>query len=703
MGRRAEQNRKRSVFCEVRGLEPKPSGMSAYGINPRTSQKTLRLRFCPARQALAGILLLLLLAACGSPVPARKVIILGLDGLDPLVTKQLMADGKLPSFSRLARSGGFTKLGTSTPPESPVAWSNFITGLDPGGHGIFDFIHRDPKTLKPYLSSTTTEEPGWRLPLGQWELPIWPGKVRLNRAGRAFWEMLEENEVPCTVIRIPANYPPTDCPARQLSGMGTPDLEGTYGTFSFYTDEPEGSYGEISGGRVNYVRVIGDRVDAELPGPPNGFRRDRAQVAIPFEVFIDSEHPVAKIAIQNRQVLLKTGEWSPWTPVTFPVLPVGASVDGMVRFHLKQVRPDFKLYVSPVNIDPSRPVLPISEPSGYARELADRVGLFSTLGIAEDTKAVTSRVLSSEDFLQQWQLLHDEELKLLDDQLRSFRSGLLFFYSGRADQLQHMFWRSPEGGPGSAGVSPALGSGVSRPGDSARTSPGVEIERAYRAMDRLVQRVLEAAGPDTLVIALSDHGFADFRRAFSLNNWLLENGFAARKQSSGSGGYLEAFDWGRTQAYGLGFSGLYLNLRGREKGGTVSAAEKEALLSQLSTELVQFRDPSDNGQVITRVLRGDRIYSGALARNAPDLVVCYNRGYRASWETVVGLFADQVIADNTDQWSGDHLMDPEVVPGVLFSNRPISASDPSLLDLAPTILKEFGVEKPREMKGQPIF
>jgi predicted AlkP superfamily phosphohydrolase/phosphomutase len=205
-----------------------------------------------------------------------------------------------------------------------------------------------------------------------------------------------------------------------------------------------------------------------------------------------------------------------------------------------------------------------------------------------------------------------------------------------------------------------------------------------------------------LIIALSDHGFADFRRAFSLNTWLLENGYAARKQSAG-GGYLEAFDWGRTQAYGLGFSGLYLNLRGRERGGTVAAAEKDALLNQLSAELVQIRDPLDGVQVITRVLRGDRIYSGALARNAPDLVMCYNRGYRASWETVVGLFSGQVIADNTDQWSGDHLMDPELVPGVFFTNRPINTSHPSLLDLAPTILKEFGVDKMGEMKGRPIF
>ena len=639
-----------------------------------------------ARIAVLSLILpILFLAACSSPDPVRKVIILGLDGLDPLITKRLMADGRLPNFSKLAAEGGFTELGTSTPAESPVAWSNFITGLDPGGHGIFDFIHRDPATLKPYLSSTTTEEPGWQIPLGKWQFPIWPGKIRLNRGGRAFWEILEENEVPCTIIRVPANYPPTDCPARQLSGMGTPDLEGTYGMFSFYTDEPQGSYGEVSGGRIYYVKVVGDRVHGELSGPPNGFRRDRALVSVPFEAFIDPGNPVAKIVIQDSQVLLKTGEWSAWVSIDFPVLPVGASVQGMVRFYLKEVRPDFKLYVSPVNIDPSRPALPVSVPSGYARELSSRVGLFSTLGIPDDTKAVSSGVLSAEEFLQQGRLLLEEESRMLDDQLKTFRSGFLFFYSGRADQQQHMFWRSSES-----------------PGQENPGIPSPEIQKVYEAMDRLLERVLRAAGPDTLVIALSDHGFAGFRRAFSLNNWLVENGYAARRESAGSG-YLEALDWPRTRAYGLGFAGLYLNLKGRERAGTVSSGERDELLGRLSSELLEVRDPVDGSQVITRVLRGDRIYSGPLARNAPDLVVCYNRGYRASWETVLGLLSDEVLADNRDPWSGDHLMDPDLVPGVLFANRRIGASRPTLLDLAPTVLKEFGLQKTGDMKGMSIF
>jgi len=635
-----------------------------------------------ASKTVTILLFLLFLTSCGSDRPARKVLILGLDGLDPQVATRLMDAGKLPNFCKLRQAGSFSSLATSIPAESPVAWSTFITGLDAGGHGIFDFIHRDPESMVPYLSTTTTEAPGWSLPLGRWRIPLWPGEIKLNRQGRAFWEFLEDHDVPCTIIRIPANYPPTDSPARQLSGMGTPDLEGTYGTFSFYTDEPAGSYGEVSGGRVFYLKVRQDRVDAELLGPPNSLDSKQPQLKVPFTVFIDSTNPVAKLTIQDRQVLLKPGEWSDWIPVEFEMLPLGiATIKGIVRFYLKQIRPDFRLYASPVNIDPSDPVLPISQPAGYAPQLFEAIGHFSTLGIPEDTKSVSAGILDQEEFWSQSELLRDEELRLLDYHLKRFDAGVLFFYSGRADQVQHMFWRQMET-PG-------------QPFDKA-------IENVYRDMDHLLGYALSRVDPDTLVIALSDHGFAGFSRAFSLNNWLEQEGYAARRRGTGAA-YLAEFDWSGTRAYGLGFTGLYLNLAGREKYGCVSMEERDQLLEELRKKLVEVRDPETGKQVITRVLRADRVYTGNQTSKGPDLVVCYNRGYRASWESVLGLFSDRVLADNTDEWSGDHLMDPELVPGILLTNRPIRVAAPSLADLAPTILQEFGVKKDATMKGRVIF
>jgi hypothetical protein len=405
-------------------------------------------------------------------------------------------------------------------------------------------------------------------------------------------------------------------------------------------------------------------------------------VSIPFTVVIDASNPVAKVVIQDRQVLLKPGEWSEWAPVRFEMLPLGvASVDGIVRFYLKEIRPDFKLYVSPVNVDPSNPVLPISEPAGYARELHENLGYFSTLGIPEDTKALSAGILDRAEFLAESRLLREEERRLLDFQLRNFKSGVLFFYSGRADQGQHMFWREMEAGDREFGDT---------------------IEKLYQDMDYLVGYAVSHVDPQTLVIAVSDHGFAGFSRAFSLNNWLEQEGYAARQPRGGSG-YLEPFDWSRTHAYGLGFTGLYLNLRGREKNGWLPTGDRNVLLDEIQRKLLAVRDPANGKPVITRVYRADRVYSGEEAGNGPDLVVGYNRGYRASWESVLGLFSSQLLADNTDQWSGDHLMDPELVPGILFANRPIKVAKPGLLDLAPTILKEFGVEKDARMKGNSIF
>ena len=177
------------------------------------------------------------LATDRAATSTKKVLILGFDGLDPNILQQLAQAGKLPHFQSLMEQGDFRPLGTSVPPLSPVAWANFITGMNPGGHGIFDFIHRDPKTLIPYLSTSKSEPAGRTLRFGDWVLPLSAGKVSLLRKGTAFWQILEEAGIPTTIVRVPANFPPVPTQGRQLSGMGTPDIHGTYGIFSFFTDE----------------------------------------------------------------------------------------------------------------------------------------------------------------------------------------------------------------------------------------------------------------------------------------------------------------------------------------------------------------------------------------------------------------------------------------------------------------------------------
>ena len=198
----------------------------------------------------------------------HRVVVLGVDGLDYQLVRDLMARGRMPNFSRLAQGGAFQPLASSIPPQSPVAWSTFITGQDPGRHGIFDFIHRDPKTMKPFLSTSRTEGAGWNLKFGRWQFPLGSGRVELLRRGEPFWDVLERRGVETTIVRMPADFPPSGTATHELSGMGTPDMLGGYGTFSFYTSRPAASQGRtLSGGAVAPVRIIDGAVHAAIEGP----------------------------------------------------------------------------------------------------------------------------------------------------------------------------------------------------------------------------------------------------------------------------------------------------------------------------------------------------------------------------------------------------------------------------------------------------
>jgi len=223
-----------------------------------------------------------------------------IDGMDPKILTRLISEGLMPNFKDLSETGTFRPLGTSIPPQSPVAWSNFITGMNPGGHGIFDFIHRDPSTFIPYLSTSRTEPPARTIKFRDWVIPLSGGKVELLRRGKAFWQILEENGIPCTVIKIPSNFPPAESRAQSLAGMGTPDIIGSYGTFSFFTEKIPDNMNEISGGEVYQVNVIDNQVDAELTGPENTFKVDKPKMFIPFRVNIDPREPVARISIQDK-------------------------------------------------------------------------------------------------------------------------------------------------------------------------------------------------------------------------------------------------------------------------------------------------------------------------------------------------------------------------------------------------------------------
>jgi predicted AlkP superfamily phosphohydrolase/phosphomutase len=622
----------------------------------------------------------------------KRVVILGMDGLDPQIVTALMSQGKLQNFMRLKERGDFRTLATSVPPLSPVAWSNFITGLNPGGHGIFDFIHREPGTLVPYLSTSRAQGPSKTVQLGDWVFPLEGGKVDLLRKGRAFWEILEEHGIPTTVSRIPANFPPVNAAGRSLAGMGTPDILGTYGTYSLFTDQPSDHADQVSGGQIIPVVVINHRVEARLYGPANTFRTRQDRATAEFAVWFDPEHHLAKLAIQEQEILLEQGEWSEWVRVEFSLVPGLSSVSGICRFYLKEVHPRFALYVTPINLDPESPALPISTPPTYARDLARSIGLFYTQGMPEDTKAFNARVLDEAEFKTQAWMVLKEQTAMLDYELDRFRSGVLFFYLSTPDPVAHMFWASMD--PKHPGHDPKIGARF-----------GGAIEAAYQEMDRLLGTVLDRIGGQTTLIVMSDHGFAPFYRHFNLNTWLVNNGYLALKDETAPGvrTLFKSVDWRRTRAYGLGLNGLYLNLRGRENQGIVDREEKAALADEIAARLLQVRDPVSGQPVIARVYHASDVYSGPYVETAPDMVVGYNRGYRSSNKTALGEIPAEVLGDNREKWSGDHAMAADLVPGVVFANRKIKINTPALSDLTVTVLAEFGIQPEGAMKGKPIF
>ncbi|MCK4547817.1 MAG: alkaline phosphatase family protein [Candidatus Eisenbacteria sp.] len=647
--------------------------------------------------AIFGLGLLVLGPSSGpaSAAGGKKVLVLGFDGMDPNLSKRLMEEGKLPNFKRLADGGGFSKLGTSIPPQSPVAWSNFITGQNPGGHGIFDFVARTPENYLPFLSTSVTDKKG----------------TRLLRRGTAFWEILEDHGIWNSVLRVPSNYPPVDMKGPSLSGMGTPDILGTYGTFSFYTTEPQVG-GDVEGGKIIEVKMRNNMIESSLVGPRIGEGGDAVKVEAPFTVWVDPEEAVAKIRVGDEEFVLAQGEWSDWKPVEFKVMSKGmeillslvgqtSSLHSIARFYLKEAHPEFNLYVSPLNFDPfySPPGTSICTPDGYSKKLAKEIGYFYTQGMAEDTWALNEGRLNEKEFLQQSEFVLQERIRMFRCELEHFlqkEQALYFCYFSTTDPLSHMFGRFMD--PGHP---------LNYPDEFEKY--GDVIPHYYTRMDSVLGYALDRVGEGTTVMVLSDHGFTSYRRSFHLNTWLYENGYIQlrdkRKKSSGE--FFVNVDWRKTRAYALGINCLYLNLKGREGYGIVKPGyEADQLLAELVEKLEAITDPKTGEQAILRVYRSSEVYSGDAIESAPDLVVGYNAGYRASWETALGKIPNPekgFFGDNLKKWSGDHCMAAEIIPGVLFTNKPLRIPDPSLVDLAPTILNEFGIEKTPEMIGRNVF
>ena len=620
----------------------------------------------------------------------RRLIVIGFDGQDPNLTDRFLEEGVLPNFQKLAGNGCYHRLRTTYPAVSPVAWSSFSTGTHPAKHNIFDFLNRDRRTYLPVLSSTRVGRVDRFLKLGRFRLPLERPWLRSLRKSTPFWSILGKYHIWSTILRVPITFPPDRFYGAQLSAMSVPDLLGTQGTFTLFTTRRSDDRFKEGGTRV-LLELNGDRIDTAIPGPTNPFVEGEPPLELPLKIELDREAQRARVAIDGNRLSLRSGVLSDWLTVNFRAAP-GVKIRGICRMLVTEIGEHFSLYVTPINIDPEKPAMPISHPSYYAIYLAKKLGKYATMGLAEDTWALNEGVIDDRAFLQLAYDIDREREAMFSAALERLRRGVLVCVFDATDRIQHMFWRYlDEGHPASPGIEGR---------EHQRT-----IKELYVHNDALVGKVMEKLGEGDLLIVLSDHGFNSFRRGVNLNSWLHANGYLALQDNAdGRAEWLRGVDWSKTKAYALGLTGLFLNLQGREASGTVRAGEEaNALKAELIGVLSSLVDEETGDVAIREVFATDELYKGPYLENAPDMLIGYNAGYRISWDGATGVVAGPVFEDNCKPWSGDHCIDPRLVPGVFFCNRAIQRDDPALIDIAPTALWLFGIDPPGYMDGESLF
>jgi len=663
--------------------------------------------------------------------PNKRVVVLGIDGLDPELLAETMRlyPEYMPNFRKLIAEGdGILPLGTSIPPQSPVAWSNFITGLDPGGHGIFDFIHRDLVTRAPAASTVKIGHMDNLMLFGGYKLPM-GGDSPSNRTGEPFWVTLMNHGVAADVWRMPINFPVEPALGLSFPGMLTPALDSAYGEYTIFTTDPPVDMNR-SGGEYRPVREFSGVIDTFLTGPPNQFKvgDPASQAAISF--YVDHESQSVAIDTGLDVIVMEPGEWSDFAHVSFDMLPMGMmAVGGVVRFYLRSIDPVFELYASPINIDPEAPAMPVSEPDTASAELAELIGVYYTQGMAEEVNALKDEVFTDEEFMQQADLVYDERVRMMDAALDRYigdgEGGFLFFYYSTIDMVSHMMWHLSDEGHPQFQQAKALANADSSAWSGREGSTWKDIlHDLHIKMDPILGRLRQRVGEDTLIFVMSDHGFAPYSRKFSLNRWLYDEGYLVLKDGfepelpKSDPDYKQVFimnsvDWSKTRAYGMGFNGLYLNLAGREldnedteedESGIVQESERRALLDELKAKLEAVRDPKDGTQVVYVADITEDVYSGGRIPEAPDIQVGFNSGYGNSDASSTGRVPNKLLEDNLGgTFNGNHLMASEVVKGTLITNAPVQEGSHSLRDLTVEILKQYGIAPSVNQTGHPVL
>jgi|FLOH01.1.fsa_nt_gi predicted AlkP superfamily phosphohydrolase/phosphomutase len=635
----------------------------------------------------------------------KRLVIIGFDGMDPRLAQRFMDEGRMPHLAALAQEGSFGPLQSSYPSMSPVAWSSFSTGVDASRHNIFDFITRDPCTYLPILSSTEIRSAEKALlKIGKLEMFKRPSSsIRLLRKGTPWWKTLGDKKIFSNIIRVPITFPPEKFHGVMLSGMCVPDLKGTQGSFTFWTTDQRLA-GPEAGGDVLLVAKSGNALRCPITGPPDPSQAVATPMRIAMKVeILSAERLRLSIGAKGDEQVIELGvkEYSAWITLEFKAAKGRAKVTGIARFYCMGADPEFGLYMTPIQIDPANPAMPISHPTVYSIYLAKKHGPFATLGLAEDTWALNERVIDEEAFWKQSLNIWQERRKQLFDALANTPKGSVVCVFDGTDRVSHMFHRYLDPThPANEGKDTQWGKD--------------KIAEIYGIADDLVAEVRKKLNPkkDRLMI-ISDHGFCQFKRGVNLNAWLRDQGYlvlkadAPRDEASGkqtSRDWLQDVDWSRTKAFALGLTGLFINRAARERDGIVAeGAELQALKVEIVGKLSQLLDPKTGEKIFIEVFDAEKVFTGPYVFQAPDLFMGYKRDYRNSWDCATGSCPVEVFSDNTKSWSGDHCIDPREVPGVIFSDQPINTDQPDIMDLGPTALRMFGVAIPKYMQGQPLF
>jgi predicted AlkP superfamily phosphohydrolase/phosphomutase len=656
----------------------------------------------------------------------QKLVILGFDGMDPRLVERYMAEGRLPNMQKLAQAGsGVQRLATTHSPESPTAWASFATGVNAGKHNIYDFLVRDTNTYLPDLGMVSREPPRFILNY----IPVSRPIIKSIRGGTSFWVTAGRAGVRSSVLTVPVTYPPEEVPnGEMLAGLPLPDIRGTMGTFSYYgTDVSRYEEGDTEmGGLIRRLIFDGDVARTDFVGPPNPIVRqqmralrakgtlgdaDRMRLAeleansdvrLPMSIHWNRAGKSATIDLADSSIHLAEHEWSKWINLDFSI-NLFVRVHGMAQLYVINAGQELQLYISPVNWRPDHPPAPMSWPESFAGDIYERLGPYRTLGWAEATWPLNEDRIDEKTFMDDLYRAFDDRAQVILQRLDSKQWDLLVGVIESTDRVQHMMWRLVD--PQHPMYDKAL---AARFGDS--------IERVYRKCDDFVGEVMARVPTGTPIMIVSDHGFRSFRQSVNLNTWLVQEGFMALqgqapgekklKDLFGGGTFWENVDWSRTRAYAMGLGQIYINLKGREGRGIVAPGdESKAVQNDLAARLLVMTDPNTGARMVDAVYKADEIYSGEYLKNAAELQVGLAEGYRVSWQSTLGGSPPGIVYPNMKKWSGDHgSYDYKATPGTFIGSRKVGdGSALQIIDIAPTVLKYFGVPIPSDIDGKPIF